>query len=182
MDFSLRVNRKQIATNSTPYRDQQFQQIDSLRTRFQRQGLPFISADSKKRELVGNFRNNGAKWDRAPALLVNDHDFPSDASGVGISYGVYDPLHNCGTVCVGISHDTPAFAAHSIATWWKREGARRWGRVPRLLILADAGVQSIRLDGYGRTPSHRRLQMESHRTSPVLRDFEELGRRTTDQL
>ena len=76
MDFSLRVNRKQIATNSTPYRDQQFQQICSLRTRFQRQGLPFISADSKKRELIGNFKNSGAKWDRSP-VLVNDHDFPA---------------------------------------------------------------------------------------------------------
>jgi hypothetical protein len=67
-------------------------------------------------ELIGNFKNTGAKWDRAP-VLVNDHDFPSDASGVGISYGIYDPPHNRGTVCVGISHDTAAFAAHSIATW-----------------------------------------------------------------
>jgi DDE family transposase len=138
MDFSLRVNRKQIATNSSPYRDQQFQHICSLRTRFQRQGLPTISVDSKKRELIGNFKNTGAKWDRSP-VLVNDHDFRSDASGVGISYGIYDPPHNRGTVCVGISHDTPAFAAHSIATWWKREGSRRWGRVPQLLILADSG-------------------------------------------
>ena len=97
MDFSLRVNRKQIATNSTPYRDQQFQHICLLRTRFERQGLPVISVDSKKRELIGNFKNTGAKWDRAP-VLVNDRDFPSDASGAGIS------------------HDTAAFAAHSIAT------------------------------------------------------------------
>ena len=84
MDFSLRVNRKQIATNSSPYRDQQFQHICSLRTRFQRQGLPIISVDSKKRELIGNFKNAGAKWDRSP-VLVNDPDFRSDASGVGIS-------------------------------------------------------------------------------------------------
>jgi DDE family transposase len=138
MDFSLRVNRKQIATNSSPYRDQQFQHICSLRTRFQRQGLPIISVDSKKRELIGNFKNAGAKWDRSP-VLVNDHDFRSDASGVGISYGIYDTPHNRGAVCVGISHDTPAFAAHSIATWWKREGSRRWGRVPKLLVLADSG-------------------------------------------
>jgi hypothetical protein len=138
MDFSLRVNRKQIATNSSPYRDQQFQHICSLRTRFQRQGLPIISVDSKKRELIGNFKSTGAKWDRSP-VLVNDHDFRSDASGVGISYGIYDPPHNRGAVCVGISHDTPAFAAHSIATWWKREGSRRWGRVPKLLVLADSG-------------------------------------------
>ena len=138
MDFSLRVNRKQIACNSSPYRDQQFQHIGSLRTRFQRQGLPIISVDSKKRELIGNFKNSGVKWDRSP-VPVNDHDFRSDASGVGISYGIYDPPHNRGAVCVGISHDTPAFAAHSIATWWKHEGSRRWGRVPKLLLLADSG-------------------------------------------
>jgi hypothetical protein len=138
MDFSLRVNRKQIATQCSPQRDQQFQHIGSLRTRFQRQGLPIISVDSKKRELIGNFKNLGAKWDRSP-VLVNDHDFRSDASGIGISYGIYDSPHNRGAVCVGISHDTPAFAAHSIATWWKREGLRRWGRVPQLLVLADSG-------------------------------------------
>ena len=138
MDFSLRINRKQIATNSSPYRDQQFQHICSLRTRFQRQGLPIISVDSKKREMIGNFKNAGAKWDRSP-VLVNDHDFLTDASGVGISYGIYDPPHNRGSVYVGISHDTPAFAAHSIATWWNREGTRRYGRAPRLLLLADSG-------------------------------------------
>lgn len=138
MDFSLRVNRKQIATNSTPYRDQQFQFIGKLRTRFQRQGLPIISVDSKKREMIGNFKNTGSKWDRSP-VLVNDHDFLSDASGVGISYGIYDLSHNRGSVCVGVSHDTAAFAAHAIATWWKREGARRYGRSSKLLILADSG-------------------------------------------
>jgi hypothetical protein len=138
MDFSLRANRKQIATNSSPYRDQQFQLISALRARFQRQGLPVISVDSKKREMIGNFKNSGAKWDRSP-VPVNDHDFLSDASGVGISYGIYDTPTNRGTVCVGISHDTPAFAAHSIATWWKREGSRRHGRAPKLLVLADSG-------------------------------------------
>jgi len=122
----------------SPYRDQQFQQICSLRTRFQRQDLPIISVDSKKRELIGNFKNAGAKWDRSP-VRVNDHDFPSQASGVGISYCIYDTPQNRGAVCGGISHDTPAFAAHSIATWWKREGSRRWGRVPKLLVLADSG-------------------------------------------
>jgi hypothetical protein len=138
MDFSLRINRKQIATNSSPYRDQQFQHISSLRARFLRQGFPIISVDSKKREMIGNFKNTGAKWDRSP-VPVNDHDFRSDASGVGISYGIYDPPNNRGMVCVGISHDTAAFAAHSIATWWKREGARRYGRAPQLLVLADSG-------------------------------------------
>jgi Rhodopirellula transposase DDE domain len=65
--------------------------------------------------MIGNFKNAGAKWDRSP-VLVNDHDFLTDASGVGISYGIYDPPNNRGTVCVGISHDTPAFAAPSTAT------------------------------------------------------------------
>ena len=88
--------------------------------------------------MIGNFKSAGAKWDRSP-IPVNDHDFPSDASGVGISYGIYDRQNNRGAVCVGISHDTAAFAAHSIATWWKREGSRRWGRAPKLLILADSG-------------------------------------------
>ena len=138
MDFSLRVNRKQIASNSSPYRDQQFQCIAALRHRFQQQGLPCISVDTKKREMIGNFRNGGAKWDRSP-VLVNDHDFLSDASGVGIPYGIYDLRRNRGTVCVGISHDTAAFAAHSIATWWKREGVRYYGRAPKLLVLADCG-------------------------------------------
>jgi Rhodopirellula transposase DDE domain len=139
MDFSLRVNRKQIATNSSPYRDQQFQHISSLRERFLRQGLPIISVDSKKRELIGNFKDPSTKWDRS-SVPVNDHDFRSDASGVGISYSIYDPPNNRGTVCVGTSHDTPTFAAHSIATWWKREGSRRHGRASKLLVLADSSL------------------------------------------
>jgi hypothetical protein len=69
---------------ASPYRDQQFQHHCSLRTRFQQQGLPIISVDSKKREMIGNFKNAGAKWDRSP-VLVNDHDFRSDASGAGMS-------------------------------------------------------------------------------------------------
>ena len=73
MDFSLRVNRKQIATHSSPYRDQQFQHISSLRERFLRQGLPIISVDSKKRELIGNFKNPGSKWDHS-SVPVNDHE------------------------------------------------------------------------------------------------------------
>jgi len=70
MDLSLRVNRKQIATNSSPYRDRQFQHISALRARFQRQGLPIISVDSKKREPIGNFKNGGVKWDRAAMTML----------------------------------------------------------------------------------------------------------------
>ena len=138
MDFSLRVNRKSIASNSSPYRDQQFQLIASLRTRFERQGLPIISVDSKKREMIGNFKQAGSKWDRAP-VKVNDHDFLSDADGVALPYGIYDPVLNRGMVSVGISHDTSTFAAHSIATWWKREGSVHYPKASRLLVLADSG-------------------------------------------
>lgn len=138
MDYSLRVNRKQLATASSPDRDQQFDYISSLRNRFQRRGLPIISVDTKKRELVGNFKNAGATWDRSPCL-VNDHDFRSDSIGVAIPYGIYDVLANRGAVFVGLSHDTPCFAAHSIAQWWSREGAARYAQARRLLILADNG-------------------------------------------
>ena len=138
MDFSLRVNRKSIASNSSPYRDQQFQLIASLRTRFERQGLPIISVDSKKREMIGNFKQSGSKWDRTP-VKVNDHDFLSDADGVALPYGIYDPVLNRGMVSVGISHDTSTFAAHSIATWWKREGSVHYPNASRLLVLADSG-------------------------------------------
>ncbi len=138
MNYSLRVNRKQIATDASPDREQQFDYLFSQRDRFQRRGLPIISVDTKKRELVGNFRNAGAKWDREP-VLVNDHDFRSDAIGVAIPYGVYDVLANRGSVFVGVSHDTPCFAAHSIAQWWRREGANRYAAARQLLILADTG-------------------------------------------
>ena len=138
MDFSLRVNRKAIATDSSPDRDQQFRHISSLRSRFERQGFPIISVDTKKRELVGNFKNNGAKWLRSP-VRVNDHDFRSDAIGVAIPYGIYDLLANRGSVFVGVSHDTAAFAAHSIAGWWNHEGSARHRRARQLLILADTG-------------------------------------------
>lgn len=138
LDYSLRVNRKQLAASYSPERDQQFDYISSLRNQFQRRGLPIISVDTKKRELVGNFKNAGAKWDRSP-VLVNDHDFRSDSLGVAIPYGIYDVLANRGAVFVGVSHDTPYFAAHSITQWWRCEGAHRYTRARQLLILADNG-------------------------------------------
>jgi len=137
MDFSLRVNNKCL-TNSDPERDQQFEWISQLRNRFERHSLPIISIDTKKKEQVGNFRNPGRKWGRV-AQPVHDHDFRSLAIGMAIPYGIYDTLANRGSVFVGISHDTPAFAAHSIAHWWRNEGARRYRNARKLLILADSG-------------------------------------------
>ncbi len=180
MDFSLRVNRKQIATNSSPYRDQQFQHICSLRTRFQRQGLPIISVDSKKREMIGTFKNAGAKWDRSP-VPVNDHDFLTDASGVGISYGIYDPPNNCGTVCVGISrHSGLRRPLHRHLVESRRSPPLRPcaqasapGRLRRqqqlhFLGLEDrtpaSAMQSLRPRSHHRPLPYRCLQMEPHRT------------------
>jgi hypothetical protein len=84
MGYSLRVNHKKLSTDFSPHRDEQFLYLTDLRERFQRRGLPIISVDTKKRELVGNFRNPGARWDLSPRQ-VNDHDFRSDSTGVAIS-------------------------------------------------------------------------------------------------
>lgn len=138
MDYRLRVNRKQIATATSPDRNEQFEYIADVRDRFQRRHWPIISVDTKKRELVGPFKSVGARWAR-DARAVNDHDFRSDARGVGIPYGIYDPVANRGMVMVGVSHNTPPFAAHAIAHWWQREGQPAYRGSRQLLILADTG-------------------------------------------
>jgi len=138
MNFSLRVNHKQLATSSSTDRNLQFDYIADLRERFQRRRMPIISVDTKKREIVGNFKNSGTRWDREPRL-VNDHDFLSDALGVAIPYGIYQPVDNRGSVIIGVSHDTSAFAANAIAHWWQYEGLRQYSHSRQLLILADAG-------------------------------------------
>ena len=138
MGYSLRVNDKQISTSSSPNRNRQFEYLAELRTRFQRRHLPIISVDTKKRELVGAFKNPGRRWECQPRR-VYDHDFRTDSIGVAIPYGIYDVQENRGSFAVGVSHDTPAFAAHSIAHWWHSEGSQRYRGSRQLLILADAG-------------------------------------------
>jgi hypothetical protein len=113
--FSLRGNRKKIGSGKHSTRDQQFRRITRLRRRFCRHGDPIISVDAKKRELVGNFKNAGRKWGRVPTP-VNDHDFRSLAKGIALPYGIYDPQANCGSVFVGVSHETSAFATRGA---WK---------------------------------------------------------------
>jgi hypothetical protein len=138
MNFSLRVNHKKIAGSSHPDRDVQFSRITTLRERCTVDQLPMISVDTKKKELVGLFKNAGAKWDRDP-VLVNDHDFRSDATGIAVPYGIYDMHANRGTLFVGVSHDTPEFAVDCIEKWWRSEGRIRYPRAPELAILADGG-------------------------------------------
>ena len=88
--------------------------------------------------MVGNFKNPGRRWESAPRE-VYDHDFRTDSIGVAIPYGIYDVMENRGALVVGVSHDTPAFAAHAIAHWWHQEGATRYRSSRQLLILADTG-------------------------------------------
>jgi hypothetical protein len=94
--------------------------------------------DAKKRELVGAFKNQGRTWTRS-AVNVNIYDFPSDANGVAIPYGIYDVTQGDGTVVVGTSHNTPAFATSAIHTWWKTIGQSLYSKAKEILILADSG-------------------------------------------
>ena len=138
LKFSLRVNHKKVAGNSSPFRNQQFEYINRMRRRFLLQGSPAISIDTKKRELVGRFKNAGMSWEIAP-VLVNDHDFRTLAQGVAIPWGLYDTQANRGHVYIGTSHDTPAFSVTALAQWWSRSGRRCYPHTKRLLILADSG-------------------------------------------
>ena len=138
LDFHLHVNKKAICSTHSADRDRQFKSIRRARNRFERQGMPVISIDTKKREMIGLFRNPGAKWAKA-ATPVNDHDFLKDAVGVAVSYGIYDPQANRGHIVVGTSRDTSQFAGDALAVWWKREGGYRYPDADRLLILADCG-------------------------------------------
>jgi hypothetical protein len=136
--FSLRVNRKMIGRGSALNRNEQFKYIARVQERFAKQNLPIVSIDSKKKEMVGNFKNGGTAWDRTP-VLVNDHDFLSDAIGIALPNGLYDLRANRGTISVGISHDTPDFAVDNLVRWWSTEGRRRYPDARELLVLADGG-------------------------------------------
>ncbi len=138
MGFSLRVNRKCIPSTSPAERNAQFTFIDRLRQDCEHNNIPVISIDSKKKELVGRFRNAGVRWEREP-VPVNDHDFRSHASGLAVPYGIYDTLANRGFVRVGVSSDTPFFAVDNLAAWWTAEGLSRYPHASRLVLLADCG-------------------------------------------
>jgi len=141
MGYSLRVNHKQlsrVSKTAPEVRNAQFEHIAKLRQSFTTRGLPVISIDTKKKELVGQFKNPGNAWNREP-IKVNDHDFPSDAIGKAVPYGIYDIQANRGTVFVGNSKDTAEFAVESIETWWLTEGRHRYPGAKQLVVLADGG-------------------------------------------
>lgn len=115
--YALRTNRKRLSRQQDPERDRQIRSILRVRHQFQRAGWPAISVDTKKKELVGVFKNAGRTW-RPHALAVLETDFPHDALGKAIPYGIYDLTRNMGYVVVGTSHETAAFAIAAIRQWW----------------------------------------------------------------
>lgn len=139
LGYALRVNAKKAeASAAHADRNAQFEHIAAQRQAFEAAGLPIISVDTKKKELIGHFKNAGQAWSQA-AEVVNVHDFPQDALGRAVPYGLYDLLHNRGTVYVGASADTPQFAVEAIARWWTTEGCEAFPQADQLLIRADAG-------------------------------------------
>jgi hypothetical protein len=138
LGYRLRTNQKKIARCRPVDRDAQFQRIAVLRQSFTSKGLPILSIDTKKKEQVALFKNAGKEW-ALEGRAVMDHDFPSDAKGVAIPYGIYLPIPNVGTVMVGTSHDTPEFAVDCIEAWWRLDGRDRFPSADHLLLLADSG-------------------------------------------
>jgi len=140
MDYSLQANRKVREGASHPDRDAQFQHISKRVRALQQRGQPAISVDTKKKELVGDFKNPGREWHPAGCPEeVRSKDFPDKQLGKGIPYGVYDMTHNQGWVSVGIDHDTAEFAVAAIRRWWEQMGQQRFPAARQLLITADGG-------------------------------------------
>jgi hypothetical protein len=138
--YSLQANRKLREGSSHPDRNAQFEYINRQVLAFQKQQQPVISVDTKKKELVGEFKNPGAEWQpQGQPREVNVHDFPDKKLGKAIPYGVYDLACNEGWVSVGIDHDTAEFACASIQRWWNEMGSVRFPRATKLLVTADGG-------------------------------------------
>jgi hypothetical protein len=140
LDFSLQANRKVHEGGRHPDRNAQFELINRLVKAHLRAGEPAISVDTKKKELVGNYRNAGQEWHRkGHPEEVKVHDFLDPELGKAIPYGVYDLARNVGWVSVGVDHDTAEFAVATIRRWWRKLGIASYPRAQRLLILADGG-------------------------------------------
>jgi Rhodopirellula transposase DDE domain/Helix-turn-helix of DDE superfamily endonuclease len=138
--FSLQANAKTIEGKQHPDRDAQFRYLNEQVKDHQATGDPVISVDTKKKELVGEFKNGGRQWQPVgEPVQVKTHDFPDRETGKAIPYGIYDVTANAGWVNVGCDHDTAAFAVASIRRWWSARGTNDYPTARRLLITADAG-------------------------------------------
>jgi len=199
LDYSLKTNVKQISNGGRPLtkverecRNHQFEYINETRARFYEACNPAVSVDTKKKEMIGNFKNPGTRYKRQ-ADLTNDHDFLTYARGKAALYGVYDQKENKGFVSIGMflktgktitSGDTPEFTVESIERWWRHQGSKTYPHAEEILILADAGgsngylchiwkvhLQELICGRYGMkvTVCHYPsggIQMESDRTPP----------------
>jgi hypothetical protein len=140
LGYSLQSVRKSREGTSHPDRNEQFEHINETAEKFLRCKQPVISVDTKKKELVGDFKNAGKEWrPKGEPDKARVHDFPQDAVGKAIPYGVYDMAKNEAYVSVGRDHDTPAFAVASIRRWWTTMGRKAHPQAKRLFITADAG-------------------------------------------
>lgn len=138
--YSLQANRKTQEGSSHEDRNAQFEYINERVMAFQERGQPVVSIDTKKKELVGQFKNGGQEWrPQGQPLEVKVHDFPEPNQGKAIPYGVYDLASNEGWVSVGIDHDTAQFATASVRRWWQEMGTKRFAQATQLLITADGG-------------------------------------------
>jgi len=138
--YSLQANRKTREGSSHADRNAQFEHIGRRVLAFQRQGEPVVSIDTKKKELVGEFKNGGQEWEpQGKPVEVKMHDFPEKKLGKAIPYGVYDLASNEGWVSVGIDHDTAQFATASVRRWWQEMGTVRFPQATKLMITADGG-------------------------------------------
>jgi hypothetical protein len=140
LGYSLQSNRKTLEGSAHPDRDAQFHYINQRVQAFQRQRQPVVSVDTKKKELVGQFRNGGREWyPMGQPEQVKVHDFPDEELGKVIPYGVYDMATNTGWVSVGVDHDTAEFAVETLRRWWRHMGRPVYPKAKRLLITADGG-------------------------------------------
>jgi hypothetical protein len=140
LGYSLQSNRKTIEGGDHPDRDAQFHYVNRTVKAFQRRGQPVVSVDTKKKELLGQFRGGGREWrPKGRPEEVNVHDFADKDLGKAIPYGVYDQTANTGWVCVGVDHDTAEFAVETLRRWWRKMGSRVYPNATKLLVTADGG-------------------------------------------
>ena len=142
LDYSLQANQKTLEGSQHADRDEQFEYINRKAQRYLKQGEPVISVDTKKKELVGDFKNAGREWElksQPEEVRVHDFEIREPDKGKVAPYGVYDLGRNVGWVSVGVDHDTAAFAVESIRRWWRWMGTRSYPQAKRLLITADSG-------------------------------------------
>jgi len=140
LGYSLQANQKTMEGQNHPDRNAQFEFINSLVTNQMKRKNPVISVDTKKKELIGNYKNNGQKWHRKnESHKVLDHDFPDPEIPRAFPYGVYDLANNMGLVNIGTNRDTSSFAVASIKKWWRECGSKLYSSATKIIITADAG-------------------------------------------